>query len=141
MAKAVQTGAGDKAEAMHATPFPVLDPGEITATNARNVEYMTRSIRACYGGIAQMNWEIADFASKRLQKDLACAQSYVNAKTSKMAFHAQAEFLEEMLRDYADEASKILHMAADMTNNTMDPVEARAEEVLEELDERGAQRA
>ena len=120
------------------TPFPVFDPGEITAASARNVDYVTRAARAYFGGAAQINWELIDFVNRRFQKDIASAQSYMTAKTSKNAFHSQAQFVEDALRDYADEASKIMHMAADIANNTLAPVEARAEEVLEELDERGA---
>ena len=49
--------------------------------------------------------------------------------------------METALRDYADEASRILHLAADMTRDAMRPVEARAEELLHEIDERAGSAA
>lgn len=123
----------------HATPFPLFDPGDFTDTGARNLDFATRAASACISGAAKLNWEMLDFMSKRFQKDLACAQSFMIAKTSKNAYHAQAEFVEDALRDYADEASKLLHMAADIANSTLEPVEERAEEVLDDLDEHAAE--
>ncbi len=126
-----------KGEKHRATPFPLFDPGDLTDASARNLDYATRAARACFSGAAQFNWELADFMNRRFQKDIANARSFMTAKTSKNAFHAQAAFVEEMLRDYADETSKLLHMAADTTNSALAPFEKRTEEVLEELDERG----
>lgn len=120
--------------AKETAPFPILDPGDFAEAGARNIDYATRAARACFGGAAQLNWELIGFFSKRFQKDIATAQQFMTAKTSKNAYHAQAEFLEEALRDYADAASKMLHMAADITCKTLGPVEERTEEALEELD-------
>jgi hypothetical protein len=117
-------------------PFPILDPGDFAEAGARNIDYATRAAHACFGGCAQLNWEIIGFFNRRFQKDITAAQEFMTAKTSKNAYHAQAAFLEDALRDYADTASKMLHMAADITCKTMGPVEERTEEALEELDAR-----
>lgn len=138
MTKAAKPKAVEDAAGKHATPFPLFDPGDIADAGARNLEFATRAARACFSGAAQLNWAMIDFMNKRFQKDIACAQSFMTAKTSKNAYHAQAAFLEDALRDYADETSRLLHLAADIANGALAPVEERAEEVLAELDERGA---
>ena len=138
MSKNAKPKAADAKPKRETTPFPVFDPGDFAEAGARNLDFATRAARACFSGAAKLNWEMIDFANKRFQKDLACAQSFMTAKSSKNAFESQATFFEDALRDYADEASKLLHMAADIANGTLAPVEERAEEMLEELDERGA---
>lgn len=139
MTKAAKSGTAEGAAGKHATPFPLFDPGDIADAGARNYEFATRAAHACFAGVAQLNWEMIGFMNKRFQKDVACAQSFMTAKTSKNAYHAQAAFLEDALRDYADGASKLLHLAADIANGALGPVEERAEEMLEELDERAAE--
>ena len=121
------------------TPFPLFDPGDFTSAGARNLDFATRAARASFGGVAQLGWEVVGFMNMRFAKDIAGAQKVMAAKTSHEAYHEQAAFVEQTLRDYADAASKWFHIAADVANHTISPLEERAEEVLEELDERGAQ--
>ncbi|WP_428409596.1 phasin family protein [Hyphococcus sp.] len=132
--EAVKTDAGTH----DVTPFPLFDPGDFASAGARNLDFATRAARASFGGAAQLGWEVVGFVNMRLAKDIAGAQKVMTAKTSHEAYHEQASFVEQALRDYADAASKWLHIAADVANHTLEPLEARTEEVLEELDERGA---
>ncbi len=134
MAKSVKTDAASET----VTPFPLFDPGDIASAGARNIDFATRAARACFGGAAQLGWEAVEFVNMRLAKDVAGAQRVMTAKTSHEAYHEQASFLEQTLRDYADATSKWLHIAADVANNAITPIEERTEEMLEELDERGA---
>ncbi len=129
------------AEKHHATPFPLFDPGDFASAGARNVDFATRAARASLGGAAQLGWEMVGFMNMRLAKDVANMQKVMTARTSHEAYHEQASFVEQALRDYADAASKWLHIAADVANHTLEPIEQRTEEVLEELDERGADAA
>ncbi len=139
MAKSVKPKAAKTKPLHHTTPFPLFDPGDFAETGARNVEFASRAASACLSGAAQLNWEMMNFMGRRWLKDIACAQGFMTAKTSRSAFHSQAEFVEDALRDYADEASKLLHMAADIANSTLEPVGKRAEEMLNELDEHAAE--
>lgn len=138
MTSSAKSDSASRADKKPATPFPLFDPGDLASAGARNLDYATRAARAGVGGAAQLNWEIIAFLNMRLAKDVAGAQKFMTAKTAHEAYHEQAAFFEQTLRDYADAASKWLHIAADVTNNTLAPVEERTEEVLEEFDERGA---
>ncbi len=139
MTESVKAATPEDAATKTVTPFPLFDPGDFASASARNLDFATRAARACFGGAAQLNWEVVGFMNMRLAKDVSGAQKVITAKTSHEAFHEQATFVEQALRDYADAASKWLHIAADVANHTLAPVEERTEEVLEEFDERGAQ--
>ncbi|MEZ5893769.1 MAG: phasin family protein [Parvularculaceae bacterium] len=139
MSRAAKPDAAQDHDEMTVTPFPILDPGDIASESARNLDYATRAARACLGGAAQLGWEAVGFFNMRFAKDIARAKNFMTAKTSHEAYHEQALFIEEALRDYADAASKWLHIAADAANHTLTPMEERTEEVLEEFDARGAQ--
>ncbi|NNE40725.1 MAG: phasin family protein [Marinicaulis sp.] len=121
------------------SPFPIFDPAEFSMFGNQNLQVMTRAARAYYNGAAKLNQELMGFVNERVRKDIETATSFMSSKTTEEAFHHQAEFVEEAIRDYADEASKILHLAADLAHETLAPVEERTEEVLHEFDERAEQ--
>ena len=118
------------------SPFPMLDPGEFTKFGNRNLEFATRAARAYYNGVSKLNQEMMNFVNARVKKDIETARSFMTSKTSESAFHTQAEFVEGAIRDYADETAKIMHLAADMAQETLAPMEERAEEMLHKFDDR-----
>ncbi len=122
-------------------PFPIFDPAEFAQISNRNLQMASRAASAYYNGATKLNQELMGFVNNRIRKDIETAQEYMAAKTSEQAFHCQAEFVECALRDYADEAAKMLHLAADMARQTMTPMEERAEEVLHSIDVRAEQPA
>ena len=124
---------GDRKEI---SPFPMFDPAEFSKFGNRNLQVATRAARAYYNGAAKLNQEMMSFVNDRVRKDIETATTFMSSKTSEEAFHTQAEFVEQAIRDYADEASKILHMAADVAHETLAPVEERTEEMLHKFDER-----
>ncbi len=126
---------------MQITPFPIFDPAEFAKISNRNLQMATRAASACYNGATKLNQEMMNFVNSRIKKDIETAQEYMTAKSSEQAFHCQAEFVECALRDYADEASKMLHLAADMARQTLTPVEERTEEVLHNIEARAAQQS
>lgn len=138
MAKSKSQGSagGDKKEI---GPFPIFDPAEFSKFGNRNLQVATRAARAYYNGAAKLNQEVMNFFNDRVRKDIETATTFMSSTSSEEAFHKQAEFVEEAIRDYADEASKLLHLAADMAHETLAPVEERTEEMLHKFDERAEQ--
>ncbi len=118
------------------SPFPMFDPGEFTKFSSRNLEVATRAARAYYNGMSKINQEMMSFVNARVKKDIESARAFMTSKNSESAFHTQAEFVEGAIRDYADETSKMMHLAADMAHETLAPVEQRAEEMLHRFDDR-----
>ncbi len=125
-----------KAASPGSGPFPLINPDELSKLNNRNMQVATHAARAYFDSAAKFNQEFMGFMSSRIKKDIATAQTLMKSKTSEQAFHCQAEFVEDAIRDYAKEASKILNLVADMAHDTMSPVEERTEELLHEIDER-----
>lgn len=117
------------------SPFPVFDPAEFTKISNRNLGFATRAAQACFDGATRLNQELVGFVNARVKKDIETAQSFMTSKTSEEAFHAQATFVEQAIRDYADETSRMLHLAADLAKETLGAVEERTEDVLQTIDE------
>ena len=116
-------------------PYPMFDPGEFTKFGTRNLLVATHTARVYYSGLSKLNQEMMSFFNGRVKKNLESARSFMASKSSKSAFHAQAEYVEGAIRDYADEASKIMHLAADIAHETLAPIEERTEEMLQRIDE------
>jgi len=121
MAEKSGRGSKDKQAAKEVSPFPVFDPAEISKISSRNLSAATQ--------------ELVGFVNDRVKKDIETASAFMNSKTSEEAFHTQATFVEEALRDYADEASKVFHLAADLAKDAFTPVEQRTEQILHYVDE------
>jgi hypothetical protein len=119
---------------MKTSPFPAFDPTEFSKIGSRNLEVATRAARAYFNGASKLNQEMMGFANARIKKDIEAAKALMTSKTSENAFHTQAEFVEGTIREYADEASKVLHLAANIAKETLTPVEQRTEEVLHTID-------
>jgi hypothetical protein len=105
--------------------FPLFDPAEFTRLAGRNMEVATRAARACFNGATKLNQEMVEFVNDRVRKDFVSAQAFMNSKNSEEAMHAQAEFVECAFRDYAEEASKMFHVAADIAKETLTSTERR----------------
>jgi len=121
------------------SPFPVFDASEFGKLGTKNLSMATSATSAYFKGAAKFNQEMMGFINERVKKDIESAQKFMTSKTSEQAFHCQAEFIEEALRDYAEETSKCMSLAADMAQQTLQPIEERTEEVLHTMDERGKQ--
>jgi len=119
--------------------LPAYDAADFAKLSSRNLEIATRAARVYFNSATQLNQEFMGFLNSRIKKDIKSAQSLMKSKTSEEAFQAQAGFFEEAFRDYADETTKILNLAADMAKETMAPVEGQAGELLRNLEQRFAE--
>lgn len=122
-ARTAQTGAA-----------PLFNPADAATQNNRNMEFAARAARAYFNGATKINQEMINFVNARVKKDMETARAIVTCRNSSDLFNAQASFLEEALRDYADEASRMFHLAADITSQTLAPMEARTDEMLQAID-------
>lgn len=99
--------------------FPMFDPSELARLAGRNMEVMTCAARACFNGATTLNREMVDFINARVKKDLESAQAVMTSKNSEEALNAHAAFVENAFRDYAEETSKVFHVAADVAKETL----------------------
>lgn len=105
--------------------FPLFDPAEFARYAGRNMEVASRAARACFNGATRLNQEMIEFINDRMRKDFESAQAFMSSKNSEEALNAQADFVENAFRDYADETSKIFHVAADIAKETLTPDERK----------------
>lgn len=132
------SGAGPQANPQapqaRAGATPLFNPAEAAELNNRNMEFAARAARAYFNGATRLNQHMIDFVNARVKKDMETARALVTSKNSSDIFHAQSRFLEDAVRDYADEASKVFHLAAEITRETLAPMEKRTGELLEAID-------
>ncbi len=117
--------------------FAVMDAEAFSEINGKNLDAAARTGTALLKGAMSINQEIMTFMGKRLQHDMETAQCLANCKNGEEAFRLQANFVEGAIKQYADEAAKILAMAADVTKESMTPFEERTEETLHDMNDAG----
>jgi hypothetical protein len=104
--------------------FPIFNPTEFGAFNRRALEIASRASRAYLNGAAKYNQELMGFVSSRLKKDVEAAQALMSSKSREDAFQAQANFVEDLMKDYSEEASKILALGTEAMKDVFTPPEA-----------------
>ncbi|NOX94499.1 MAG: phasin family protein [Alphaproteobacteria bacterium] len=110
------------------SPFPIFNPAEFSMVGNQNMELATRAARAYFNGATKLNQEMMEFVNARIKNDIETAKTIMASKTGEEALHTQAEFVESAIREYADEASKVLHLAANMAKETLTPDQQRSEQ-------------
>ncbi|MEM9494705.1 MAG: phasin family protein [Pseudomonadota bacterium] len=131
MAKTTDTSsktstASSPATGIEIARFPLFDPADISKNSSHNLEVATRAARAYFNGAVRLNREMTEFISTRFRKDFETARTLMTIKDGDAALQTQADFIEETLRDYADETSKMLNLAADIAQETLGHAEERA---------------
>ncbi|MEM8935122.1 MAG: phasin family protein [Pseudomonadota bacterium] len=122
-----------RASAEKASDRPI-GPADMAEIGNRNYEAAQRAAAAYWDGAAKIYQEWADFFSDRIRKDVESAQALMASSSREEAFHAQADFFETAIRDYADGASRFMNLTADVAKDAMSPVGKRAEELLQVID-------
>lgn len=119
-------------------PFTsVLDPlfkhSEMHWTHARNANAFLKASTAALQGTMQMFQETSRFVSERLKKDVETARAFTTCRTGEDYFRVQSAYFDEAVRDYGDEAAKVAHIAADVTQTACKPLEDRTKEALHSI--------
>ena len=109
------------------SPLPTFNPAEFSKVGNQSLEAAARAARAYFNGATKLNQEMMGVVNARIKKDIETAQAMMTSKTGEEALHTQAEFIEGSIREYADEASKVLHLAANLAKETLTPDEQRSE--------------
>lgn len=136
MTKKGREMSGAPGEGAETRAFPLFDAAEFSKVGNRNLKVAAQASRACYKGGSKLGQEVMNFFGDRVRKDFDAAKHFFAAKSSEEAFHTHAAFIEETIRDYAEQASRVLHMTADIAHETLSPIEDQTEEVLREFDKK-----
>lgn len=94
---------------------------EILAFRKQAFEIASRASRACFKCAAEYNQEWTDFVTSRLKKDVEAVQATIRSKTGEEAMKAQTDFVNELLKDYAEETTRIFALGAEAFKEAFAP--------------------
>lgn len=79
----------------------------------------------CYiHGMSKMLEELADFARRRADADVAAWNKFAKSKTPADVVACQQDFVKLAVTHYVDEANRLSHRMIDLTNEVMAAAEA-----------------
>lgn len=114
---------GTQSKAAADFQFPLTNPEEMSELNKRTFEMASRASRACFKCAADYNQELTGFVSSRLKKDAEAMRATMRSKTSEEAFKAQAEFVADLVKDYAEETSRMFALSAEVWKDAFSPTD------------------
>ncbi len=117
------TGENSRTQSQAATDiqFPLTNPEEMSELNKRAFEMASRASRACFKCAADYNQELTGFVNSRLKKDAEAMRTTMRSKTSEEAFKAHADFVSDLLKDYAEETSRMFALSAEVWKDAFSP--------------------
>lgn len=116
--------------------FPTLEVGPFTEFNSRNLSTAMSAGAAMIKGAASYWSHVGAFVNRRLQNDVEAARAFSACRSGEDAMRAQHEFVSKMIKDYADETHALLSISAEIARSVADPIEARAEEALHNIEQK-----
>jgi hypothetical protein len=105
-------------------------------SNGANLDAAMKATDAMMKGMAAFGQEIVEFANARLRQNIETSQSLMGCSDITQAFGLQCDFARNATQQYLEEASKLMTLAAEVTRETWEPIEARTRETLTRLNNR-----
>lgn len=104
------------------------------AFNGAAAETLARTCEACTNGAATMNAEVMRFLNTRLSRDIELGEAVTKCENWAGVINVQQEWARQATQDYFAEASKIMQLAAKLTQESWEPVYEQTNQVLTELE-------
>ena len=123
---------GNGAPARGATP----DLTAFIDSGGANVTALVRASEALWSGMASMGQEMAQFASARLRENMDLSGSVMQCGDPQEAFRLECDYARNATRQYLDEASKLLGIAADTSQRCLAPIEELTRDTLSRISRR-----
>ncbi|GEM_PF-7054801 len=113
-----------KTDAQYAAWFsdPGSQLGVLSEMTGKNFEIAQTAGQAMLQGALGMGQELSNFISGRMKKDVEAVKAISGCRSLSDVCRAQADFLGEAARDYADQTSRMLNMGANAAAETVDAV-------------------
>ena len=129
-AKKVEAGNGAPAETM--TP----DLAALVDSNGANIAAFVKASEALWTGMTAMGQEMAQFASTRLRENMDLSGSVMQCGDPREAFRLECDYARNATRQYLDETSKLLGIAAETSRRSWAPIEELTKETLGRISRR-----
>ena len=105
----------------------------MTAFNGASMEVFTQTCQAYASGLATLNGELMSFVTTRLKHDAELGQALAKCSDWADATNLQQDWAKKASEEYLAEASKLMEVASKVAKESWEPVSARAEQAVKEL--------
>ena len=78
----------------------------------------------------EVNAELLDFARRRIGEEMSASGRLSRARTTAEASEVMSGFCQKALKDYAEEAERIIKIGTDVTLRSVEEIQAETDEVL-----------
>ena len=129
-AKKADIGNGAPAEAV--TP----DLAALVDSNGANIAAFVKASEALWTGMTAIGQEMAQFASARLRENMDLSGSVMQCGDPREAFRLECDYARNATRQYLDETSKLLGIAAETSQRSWAPIEELTRETLGKISRR-----
>ena len=116
-----------KSEEPTFTPF---SSDAIMEMNSANIQTFTKMSDVMMKGMATLNEEMSRFASMRFNGDMEAQKSLMACRSPIEAFSVCSSFMQSTMREYFEEVRTLTGIAAEISQQSLTPVEEQAEEML-----------
>lgn len=123
---------GNGAPAATATP----DLAALVDSNGANIAAFVKAGEALWTGMTAMGQEMAQFASNRLRENMDLSGSVLQCGDPGEAFRLECDYARNATRQYLDETSKLLGIAAETSQRSWAPIEELTKETLGRINRR-----
>jgi hypothetical protein len=126
------------ADVGNGTPAAVETPdlAALVDSNGANIAAMVRASEALWTGMATIGQEMAQFASARLRENMDLSGSVMQCGDPREAFRLECDYARNATRQYLDEASKLMGIAAETSQRSWAPLEELTKETLGRISRR-----
>ena len=118
------------------------DPNEqlasMTAFNGAAMEVFRQACQAYATGLATLNGELMSFVNTRLKHDADLGQALAKCSNWADAANLQQEWAQKASQEYLLEAGKLMEVASKVAQESWQPVSAKAEQAIKELQKTAA---
>lgn len=127
-----KTGVAPKAAA-ESPATEMADYSAVFQTNGAAFAAALRAGEAMLQGWAEINREMMNFASDRLRRSLETSESLIGCQDPTQAFGVQCEHARQATQAYLEEATRLMSLAAKLSEDCLTPIEAQARETLDQI--------
>lgn len=129
-----------KAEAGNGAPTASVTPdlAALVDSNGANIAALVKAGEALWTGMTAMGQEMAQFASTRLRENMDLSGSVMQCGDPGEAFRLECDYARNATRQYLDETSKLLGIAAETSQRSWAPIEEVTKETLGRISRRSA---
>jgi hypothetical protein len=130
--EAKKADVGNGAPAATVTP----DLAALVDSNGANIAAFVKAGEALWVGMTAMGQEMAQFASTRLRENMDLSGSVMQCGDPGEAFRLECDYARNATRQYLDETSKLLGIAAETSQRSWAPIEELTRETLGRISRR-----